>query len=277
MPEFASLRSYQQFEQNVKTKARFVPDDIVRGFLQTVVETVERSRLKLLPKDYKRLFRAQLGCTREPSSLDDNQPIDWCEVAFPFDRMVPKAEYVGDGRVNPRGIPCLYLANTASAAISEMRPWIGSYITLALFQTVRDCRLVDCTHTTPSVLLEPVFPDGASEPDAATRENGVWGDIGFAFSKPVTHDEPHLDYVPTQILAEIFRHHGYHGIVYKSLLDKGGENIALFDPEAAKPISRCLYTIKAASLNSAKLETVEPYSSFWPDSISSALQQIELY
>jgi len=36
MPEF----SYQQFEQNVKTKSRFVPDDIVRAFLQTVVETV---------------------------------------------------------------------------------------------------------------------------------------------------------------------------------------------------------------------------------------------
>jgi hypothetical protein len=135
---------------------------------------------------------------------------------------------------------------------------------------------VDCTETKRSLWLEPVFPDGASEPDAADKEKGVWGDIGFAFSKPVAHDEPHLDYVPTQVPAELFRRHGYHGIVFKSLLDSAGENIALFDPEVAKPISRCLYTIRAASLNSAKVETVEAYSSSWRDSVSSELQARDL-
>ncbi|MGD0617317.1 MAG: RES family NAD+ phosphorylase [Bryobacteraceae bacterium] len=273
MPEFASLRSYELFEDSVKTKARFVHDDVIRQFLDTVVETIE-PRLRMMPKG-RRLFRAQLGCASVGSAGPD--VIDECEVALPLERMVPKAEHVGDGRVNPRRIPCLYLASTASAAISEMRPWIGSRITLALFQTVRECRLVDCARDTKRNLwLEPADPDGASEPDAATREKGVWGDIGFAFSKPVTHDEPHLDYVPTQILAETFRHHGYDGIVYKTLLDEKGENVALFDPEAAKAISRCLYYLRAASLKSAKLETVEACDSFWQDSISSEIQQIEL-
>lgn len=134
-----------------------------------------------------------------------DEPVSEHPVPLSADRMVPKAEYVGDGRVNPRGIPCLYLVTAASAAISEMRPWVGSFVTLAQFKALRDCRLVDCTHTTPSLWLESADPDGASPPDAATKEAGVWGDIGFAFSKPVTHDEPHLDYIPTQILAENFR------------------------------------------------------------------------
>jgi hypothetical protein len=195
------------------------------------------------------------------------------EAALPPERMVPKAECVGDGRINPRGIPCLYLATTAGAAISEMRPWVGEYITLAQFKTVSDCLVVDCSLSTmQSDWLEPVNlngPNGKREPDAREKEDGVWGDIGFAFSKPVTVDERQLDYVPTQILAETFRNEGYHGIVYKSLLDEAGKNIALFNLASATLIIRCLYRIRSVALESAKLESVP---SSWPESILSELR-----
>jgi hypothetical protein len=255
MAEFASLHSYSQFEQSVKTKARFVHDDEVREFLRNVLET-SQTRRRRLPKD-RILFRAQTGftLTTEPLRIgEEEEDVEIVDVAgaHPPERMVPKAEYVGDGRVNPRGIPCLYLASPASAAMSEMRPWVGSYITLAQFKMVRDCQVVDCSlSTTKSGLLEIVDLDGVadpSEPDPVTRVAGVWGDIGFALSKPVAHDEPHLDYVPTQILAEAFRSHGYDGIAYKSLLDERGKNVALFDITAAKLINCCLYKTKSASL-----------------------------
>jgi RES domain-containing protein len=253
--EFASLHSYSQFEQSVKTKARFVHDDEVREFLRIVLET-SRMRRRRLKKD-RILFRAQTGFTRttEPLRIGDQETkIEVIDVpaAHPPERMVPKSEYVGDGRVNPRGIPCLYLASNASAAMSEMRPWVGLYVTLAQFKMVRDCQVVDCSLSmTRSDFLELVDLDSIvdpSEPDAVTREAGVWGDIGFAFSKPVTRDQPHLDYVPTQVLAEAFRSHGYDGIAYKSLLDERGKNVALFDLVAAKVINCCLYKTKAASL-----------------------------
>jgi hypothetical protein len=176
---------------------------------------------------------------------------------------------VNDGRVNTRGIsPCLYLSTTPSAAISEMRPWVGSYITIARFETAGDCRLVDCSDTTPSwarfwtnlnlnLISETDEPaEAEEEPDAAAKEVHVWGDIGFAFSKPVTHDEAHLDYVPTQILAEVFRTSDYDGIVYKSLLEAKGENIALFDPNAATlvPGTCCLYKARLASFECELVE-----------------------
>ena len=90
--------------------------------------------------------------------------------------MTPKAEYVGDGRVNPRGIACLYLATTPSAAISEMRAWVGSFITMAQFKTVRECLLVDCSRNkTESWAWEATNPEDArNEHDAATKESGVW-------------------------------------------------------------------------------------------------------
>jgi len=111
-----------------------------------------------------------------------------------------------------------------------------------------------------------------SEPDALTREAGVWGDIGFAFSKPVARDEPRLDYIPTQILAEAFHNSGYDGIVYRSLLDRAGLNIALFDVSAAKPTSGCLYRTESASLRFARWEN-NPSS--WPESILSEFQRGE--
>jgi hypothetical protein len=156
-----------------------------------------------------------------------------------------------NGRVNPNGIPCLYLSSNPGAALAEMRPWVGEYITLAQFEVLDDCLVVDCSdNTTAGMWLEPVNLDGTEElatPEDATREEGLWGDIGYGFSKPVTRTDPHLDYVPTQILAEAFRNHGYHGLVYKSLLDEGGKHIALFGTEAAKPLGCSLYKAKAAS------------------------------
>jgi hypothetical protein len=154
-----------------------------------------------------------------------------------------------------------------------MRPWVGEHITIAQFRTLRDCRLVDCSlNTTQSwfqkfertdlnlVIAEAEEPgEEAKEPDASTKEEGVWGDIGFAFSKPVTRDEPHLDYIPTQILAENFRSEGYDGLIYKSLLDAKGKNIALFDPNAATFKSSCLYRTRSAAFEFVRVDVHDGY------------------
>ena len=139
-------------------------------------------------------FRAQGGFTwkTEPRTDEDGKQVETRDAAaaHPPDRMVPFAA-VGAGRVNRKGIPCLYLADRASAAMSEVRPWVGSSITLAQFKMVRGCLVVDCSlSTTVSHLLEPFSLD-AEEPSvgASTMEDGVWGSIGFAFSRPVSRDD----------------------------------------------------------------------------------------
>ena len=80
------------------------------------------------------------------------------------------------------------------------------------------------------------------------REKIAWGDIGYAFSRPVTPDDPVTEYVPTQILSEAFRAHGFDGIVYRSLLAQG-LNVALFDCAAAELINCGLYEVEAVHLS----------------------------
>ncbi len=243
MAEFASLRSYWHFAQSVKRKARFVHDEEVREFLKLVLET-SASRRKTVPKD-QILFRAQRGFTWKTENRGEDDEFD-VEAAYPPERMRPSAQYVGDGRVNPRGIPCLYMASNLNTAMAEVRPWLGSRVSLAQFKVMRDSLVVDCSQDkTRSILLE--FGREATKLDAAAKEAGVWGDIAYALSEPVMLDEPHSEYVPTQVLAEAFRSQGYDGIVYKSLLDERGKNIALFDVQAAELINCCLYETKAVS------------------------------
>jgi hypothetical protein len=104
--------------------------------------------------------------------------------AFDPDRMVPKAEFVGDGWVNPRGIPCLYLASTKEATMAEVRPWVGSYISLAQFKIMRDVVVVDCSSD------KRIFPNWLlnkeqQEIPAEKREQAAWGEINQALSRPV--------------------------------------------------------------------------------------------
>jgi hypothetical protein len=82
------------------------------------------------------------------------------------------------------------------------------------------------------------------EPGSDEREKAVWAHIDHAFSQPVSADNPTTEYIPTQILAELFRKNGFDGVVYKSLLGEGF-NVALFDIEAAKLVNCFLYDTKS--------------------------------
>lgn len=140
MAEFASTDSYHLFEQAVKRSTRYVYSDEVKMFLATVLET-SKSRKDSIEKSAV-LFRAQRGYTWRTENQGEEGEFEVPDAYDP-DRRSPKAEFVGDGRVNPRGIPCLYLASTEEAAMSEVRPWVGSYISLAQFKLMRsgDSRL----------------------------------------------------------------------------------------------------------------------------------------
>ena len=228
MREFAS--DYRNFEKSIKRKARFVHDEQVSEFLKTVLDT-SRSRRRKLRKG-RLLVRAQPGSSLRSHRIEDTDEEIELPDAHPKSRMIPTAKHAIDGRANPVGIPVLYLASSQKAAMAEIRPWMGSYVSLAKFEVIRDCTVVDCS-LDKSRGIFGIF-DGPDELDAAAREAGVWGEIASAFSKPVSIEERHLDYLPTQVLAEAFRKDDCDGIVYKSLLDEKGKNIALFDVAAAK-------------------------------------------
>jgi hypothetical protein len=151
--------------------------------------------------------------------------------------MKPTAAYATDGRASPRNIPCLYLAKEEDTAKAEIRPWLGSYVSVGRFDVIQNCELVDLSFKVSQCLTR------LGRLTAEEVERKVWADIAFAFSKPVSPDDVLLDYIPTQILAEAFREKGYQGIQYRSLLRREGLNVALFDMRNARMTHSALYQL----------------------------------
>jgi RES domain len=216
---FSSWNAYAAFEVAVRYNARFFHDRKVRAFLSTVAATAE-SRITILgPK--KSIWRAQIGHSWIKQSYGDAE-IE-APAPFPDERMKPLRTTANEGRVNPRGIPCLYGANTRETAVAEVRPWVGALVSLAQLRPARDLRLVNCGGD-PEIEHEIWF----EQPSPEEREKIVWRAIGRAFSNPASPDPGIAEYAPTQILAEHFKNSGYDGILFRSSLGPG-LNVALFD------------------------------------------------
>jgi len=154
--------------------------------------------------------------------------------------MKPVKYMAREGRANPKGIPYLYLANRKETAMAEVRPWVGSLISLAQFRTRRSLRVMDCSNAEPKQIV--CF----KEPSPRKRSQAVWADIDRAFSRPITPNDESADYVPTQIIAELFRSKRYDGLIYRSAFS-GGHNVVLFDLGMADIVSCALYEAKDLS------------------------------
>ena len=221
---FESGQSYWVFSQEVQRGNRYVHSDGAKNFLSNVLET---SDARVTPvSSGSEFWRAQLGSDQRPV-FRDSEKIRDDPVPFSDARMKPLQDQASEGRVNPKGIPCLYLATDKETAMSEVRPWPNSRISVGEFKTVRELRLIDCSkHPSGAV----AFYEG--EPDDQKKAAVVWADIDRAFSRPVAPSDKSLDYIPTQILAELFKSKGFDGVLYKSSL-ADGQNLALFDINAA--------------------------------------------
>ena len=212
-------------------------------FLDTVRATAA-AREKQLKKS-SIFWRAQLGYSwRQEGEGDAAFEV---ECALGPRRMKPLRDRASEGRVNPKGIPFLYLATTKETAAAEVRPWIGSYFSLAQFETARRLHIIDCSHNHGHPSYYFSFP---RKPQLSREEieNAVWSNIDGVFARPVGRDDDVATYVPTQIIAELFRSEGYDGLAYRSNFGDGGYNIALFDIDAAKLLNCQLQRVDAVKI-----------------------------
>lgn len=234
-----SWNSFLLFRRKKKEKERYFHDKETQEFLETLITTA-RDRIESIPKG-QLAWRAQLGCAYEPACDFDGQIIDYNAVPYSSERMRPKAEKVTDGRINTRGIPCLYLASNGKTAISEVRPWVGSYVTIAQFEMLKDLKVIDCSCSGIDPMditaadLDRLWPLKQTTPEEDIKT--IWRWIDKEFSEPVDRNDNTVDYVPTQIVAELFKTNGFDGIKYKSLFNNG-KNIALFDINSAKQVDK---------------------------------------
>ena len=236
-PEFSSQTSYANFVKNVSRQRRYVWGSEVRAFLDTLLATVRDRDTALI--EGCTYYRAQHGVISEV--YDDVFEI----LGHNSDRMTPRSDRAREGRANPAGIPVLYLATTEQTAISEIRPWIGSEVSVAQFRLSRNLKALDLSvghrklwmvriKSAPNLSVKEIDPD--------VKEKDVWNDVDQAFSRPISDSDDRADYVPTQILAEFFCDHGFNALMYRSQFGEGF-NIALFDINDAEYISAAPYQV----------------------------------
>ncbi|MFN3628035.1 MAG: RES family NAD+ phosphorylase [Parvibaculum sp.] len=242
MERFAGPEVFLEFHKEVSLRRRFLRSAGGEQFLRAVADTC-KDRLRTLP-ERETFWRAQVG----------HQWIVEAELKrrtrgpHPETRMRPLQDRAYEGRVNPKGIPCLYLATTRDVAMSEVRPWLGSVVSVARFRVERELTVVDC-----SVFHGAQVPQIES-PTSVDIEKTVWAHIDHAFSRPVTRSDNTAEYAATQILAEVFRSEGYDGIIYKSAFSAEGYNVALFDLDCARQMDSSIFEVRNAVFDFEELK-----------------------
>lgn len=159
------------------------------------------------------------------------------DVPLSRKRMKPLRDKATEGRINPKGIPCLYLATCQKIAVSEVRPWVGMLVTIGFFEIVREQKLITFIDQSD---LPPVYPFYRS---SSENEEIAWSSVSSAFTEPVHRSDDTADYVPTQVIAEFFKSKDFDGLAYRSIFGERGMNIALFDIDAAESTDEKLFKI----------------------------------
>jgi len=190
MAKFKSGLDYFAFDEDVKSRYRYVLSAKSEAFIRTLMDTMHKRQI-VIPQATK-FWRACLDHGTRKQQIDDGDtddpPIIYDEIV-PSDhnRLVPFRDKAREGRVNPKGIPCLYLADDRKTAMMEVRPWVGSLVTVAKFATKKILTLVDCSNDIASPL------SGADKSieslNDQEKEELVWWTLNDAFSTPVTPDE----------------------------------------------------------------------------------------
>lgn len=219
-------KSLKRFIAEIKYKNRNPKDVQILKLLDDIETNPE-----IEVKEGTILYRSRI--------ISDSSKIKPCEPFWGYgldDSFVPPRNLTKDMRANYRFIPYLYCAGHPYTAVVEVRPRLGTEISLASIEVTQSLRLLDFT-----------LRDG-SKRMKVTKER-LFAELSMLFSKPVVSDDDVIEYVPTQYIAEYAKRLGYDGIAYNSSLtpelkneDNSGEqylgrfNIVIFNYSKCKPI-----------------------------------------
>ena len=225
---------WDEFQLELKHKNRFFPVN------------------KIEVEDLKNLF-SFLILKDNPSSFFRARV---CEdkTKYPIDRMgKPPEKWVRNGRANPVGISYLYTASAMDTAISEVRPHVGDYVTIAQFNSNRPLVLLDLRDPretiSPFAIEEEELLDLLNELEYLCK-------LGEQLSKAILPKEADLEYLGSQYLCEMIKHFNYDGVVYRSSMGHGF-NIALFDDSKLQPQGDT-QIYKVNTVNYSSIEIISP-------------------
>ena len=156
------------------------------------------------------------------------------------------------GRMNPAGIPYLYLAFDQATALAEARAVVGEDVMVSRWQPSRELRVLNLTHQ-PQCMS--IFEGRDPTQDHVIFLWHFMADI----CKPLAKDDiPEIEYVPTQLvceyLAQVFSPDGkpLDGLIYPSALTTG-KNLVLFPERRQRYLDSSLQRFGMVKFQSAEV------------------------
>jgi len=188
---------YKLFYEETLYSRRYVHTKRINTFLEVFRDSIRNSYIELNKGNI--YYRAQNGYLENDRKKKE---------PYKKERMFPLKRQAKEGRINPKGIPYLYLTESIENALYEVNSKYKSYVSVGRFVLKRNIRVVFFYN-----LLLNFWPEMISS-DKESPSTTVWNDINQAFAKPIKNNDQTAEYVPTQVFAEIIKDEGFDGILY---------------------------------------------------------------
>ena len=238
---------WSSYLDEVKYRHRFFPSHAVLDRLSVIVKqcelAIEPGRIFYRARIIDSAAQAEhmlTKCYRSDSSEEErkwyrNRGNKFRGLSKEGSYVPPNPESIRDGRSNAKFIRFLYMAESPTTAVFEVRPILYNAINVA---GIKVNERLTIANIAVDIDMDPEKEKSVDE--------WVLCLIQSAFSSPTNNPD---DYIASQIIAEYLRHLGYDGIRYGSSLHRGGFNLTVFD------VTKC----EAVFSTDMRLENIKVY------------------
>jgi RES domain-containing protein len=227
------LEVFVRWAEHLRRVDRFRLREDDERLVERIVEYSIQHRSHQLAS-HQSLYRARIN------GIDERQAKPSSEMG------APPPNLARPGRMNPLGIPYLYVALDQATAIAEVRPWLGALLSVARLSPQQMLRVVNLNY-------RDVKP-----PEMQVQKGEQQDYLAFLLFMLRTLARPQdpndeLSYIPTQYFAEKFKRRGLDGIIYFSVLHEEGSNLVLFDVNSATVKDVSLHEVRGVSHSTAEV------------------------
>ena len=226
--------SWERFVDDIKYNNRFHSNKINKCILKKYCEAIQ----KTYPEG-EQFYRCRIS--------KDGKQFESEEIGAP-----PKGKSA-DGRANAKGIVTLYLGDTEKTVIHETRTGLYDHVCIGIFELKSPITVIDFKNINKiSPFRVEIFDDIA---ELAINKKHL-KQIDYEMGRVMRKSDDVLNYLPTQYIADFVKsitkkdsgESVYQGIEFRSVMNPGGYNLAIFIPECfdvidikTKQISRVSY------------------------------------
>lgn len=156
----------------------------------------------------------------------------------------PPPRKSGEGRINAKGVGCLYLATDEDTCIKEIRAGIFETVCVGTFEITKPLRLVNLSKIN---MISPFKNLDNGDIANIDINRKFLDDFNNSIRSPQANTDDPLEYISTQYIADYIKsitdedyQRVYDGIEFASTHSKTGRNIVLFESSLDK--CKCICT-----------------------------------